>query len=143
MSLLSICHVVNSVHIALCNMIIYALMFLVCQWGERWILVVYYYYIFVWIQYWRKTYLLDLYSYWKYFILVSFKRKKQNLCASCTVWLCCGRFGFQFVRLVSACYLVQPEGKVYLFVCLFLLSWFGVQRDANNVSKLLTQRLMF
>lgn len=68
----------------LCIMIIYALMFLVCQSGERWILVVFDYYIFVSMQYWRKTYLLDLYSYRKYFILVSFKGKNAN-CASCTV----------------------------------------------------------
>lgn len=61
----------------LCDMIIYALMFLVCQF--RWEEVDF---SGLWLLYFcinavLRTYLLDLYSYGKYFILISLKERKK------------------------------------------------------------------
>lgn len=97
----------------LCDMIIYALMFLV--WWEvdfsgLWLL-------YFCINAVLKTYLLDLYSYRKHFILISLKEKNKSLC-----FMYC-------LNLVCQIWFVTAEGKVYFlffsfffFVCVLHVS---------------------
>lgn len=69
-------------------LIIYALMCLVRQFG--WVVD----FSGLWLLYFcidavLKTYLLDLYSYRKYFIFISLKEKKESLCSMyCLIVLC-------------------------------------------------------
>lgn len=98
----------------LCDMVIYALMFLVCQF--RWEVD----FSGLWLLYFcinavLKTYLLDLYSYRRYFIFISLKGKRKiivlHVLFDCAV---------PDLTCLSLFYLIQPEGEVYLlffFAC--------------------------
>lgn len=79
--------------------------------GKRWILVSL---IIIFLyQCSIKTYLLELYSYRKYFVLISLKeRKKKIIVVHVTVWLRCAR------SCLCLFYLIQPEGKVCSCICL-------------------------
>lgn len=66
------------------------------------------------------TYLLDLYSYRKCFILICSWRNKIINCASC----CLSCVASSCRTSLSLCYLIKPEGEVYLF---WMCSEFGTQ----------------
>lgn len=64
-----------------------------------------------------KTYLLDLYSYRKYFILICLKGKKNHR-ALWTVWSCCTRFDSSRPVLFNSTW----RGSLCLFFCCLIWS---------------------
>lgn len=137
MSILSICHS-GDVLLTLPSDV--KLMFLVCQcsWVVDFSVCLFFWWLYFSINAVLKTYLLDLYSYRKYFILISLKQQQQKiLVLDILFWSrCAGLFLFLvWMKCLNLFYLNLPEGKSsrHLVVPFFSSK---TQRDSYRVSPL-------